>query len=108
MDITETEKIHCYNMAAESNLQLSVADKELLIKDIEKEFPRTHLPKQIVPDDFIDCCDDVSFLELYEDWKSIYAKWILSFYTTVFRLFLNHHRELLLFAKIYSYQECHS
>ena len=71
MNITETEKIHCYNMAAESNLQLSEADKELLIKDIEKEFPRNPLPEQIVPGDFIDCCDDVSFLELYEDWKSI-------------------------------------
>ena len=54
MDSTEIEKIHNYSMAAESNLQLSAADKELLIKSIEKEFPRTHLPKQIVPDDFID------------------------------------------------------
>ena len=77
MDSTEIEKIHYYSMAAESNLQLSAADKELLIKSIEKEFPRNPLPKQIVPDDFIDYCDDVSFLELYEDWKSIpyYELW---------------------------------
>jgi len=77
MDSTETEKIYCYNMAAESNLQLSAADKELLIKSIEKEFPRAPLPEQIVPDDFIDYCDDVSFLELYGDWQSIpyYELW---------------------------------
>ncbi len=77
MDASETEKINYYNMAAESNLQLSAADKELLIKNIEKEFPRTPLPEQIVADDFIDYCDDVSFLELYDDWKSIpyYELW---------------------------------
>lgn len=64
-------------MASESNLQLSAAEKKLLIKSIEKEFPQTPLPEQIVPDDFIDCCDDVSFLELYDDWKSIpyYELW---------------------------------
>ncbi len=77
MASTKTEKINYYNMAAESNLQLSAADKKLLIKSIEKEFPRTPLPEQIVPDDFIDYCDDVSFLELYEDWSSIpyYELW---------------------------------
>lgn len=47
-------------MAAESNLQLSAADKELLIKSIEKEFPRAPLPEQIVPDDFIDNCFNYS------------------------------------------------
>ena len=67
MDSTEIEKMNDYSMAAESNLQLSAADRKLLIKSIEKEFPRIPLPEQIVPDDFIDCCDDVSFLELYED-----------------------------------------
>lgn len=77
MDSTEIEKMNDYSMAAESNLQLSAADRKLLIKSIEKEFPRIPLPEQIVPDDFIDCCDDVSFLELYEDWRSIpyYELW---------------------------------
>lgn len=77
MDSTEIEKVKYYSKAAESNLQLSAAEKKLLIKSIEKEFPRTPLPEQIVADDFIDYCDDVSFLELYDDWKSIpyYELW---------------------------------
>ena len=71
------EKMVYYNRAAESNLQLSVADKESLIKSIEKEFPCRRRPRQIVPDDFIDYCDDVAFLKHSRNWKSIpyYELW---------------------------------
>jgi len=71
MDVTEIEKIHYYNEAEESRLQLSSGDRGVLIKAIEQEFPLKPMPEQIVPDDFVDYCDDVSFLELYKDWKSI-------------------------------------
>lgn len=65
------EKMVYYNLAAESNLPLSSVDRESLIKSIEKEFPLGRRPRQLVPEDFVDCCGDVAFLALYKNWKDI-------------------------------------
>lgn len=77
MDADIVEKINYYNMASESNLLLSEAEKAFYGEIIEQAFSQIAKPARLVPDDFVDYCDDVSFLELYENWKSIpyYELW---------------------------------
>ena len=77
MSVTINEKIDYYNMAAESDLRLSTTQKEYYRAILKQAFPLTYKPRHMVPKGFVDYCDDVSFLDLYDDWASIpyYELW---------------------------------
>lgn len=77
MSATINEKIAYYNMAAESDLGLSADRKAHYQTSLTQAFPLTYKPRRMVPKGFVDFGDDVSFLELYDDWASIpyYELW---------------------------------